>query len=235
MDILFTGWIGTPVHELGHAVFCLIFGHKITEIKLYKPNSEDGTLGYVNHSYNTKNLYHRIGNFFIGTGPVIFGSLVIYLSYIWIIDTSASSIQLKNVEITYTGLQSFLDSFKNGVEYITGTLFTQANFDSLWFYIFLYIALSVASHMQLSPPDLKSAGSGFLLITILLLIANTILLLTDVSPLTISEFVSKNTGFFTGIFMISLVLSAAFFIAVYIIGNIYTLLRKRGMINPFKN
>ena len=27
------GWLGTIVHELGHAIFCLIFGHKITAIK----------------------------------------------------------------------------------------------------------------------------------------------------------------------------------------------------------
>ena len=27
------GWLGTIIHELGHAVFCLIFRHKITTLK----------------------------------------------------------------------------------------------------------------------------------------------------------------------------------------------------------
>ncbi|MFH2143784.1 MAG: hypothetical protein ABIJ97_15275 [Bacteroidota bacterium] len=235
MDILFTGWIGTPVHELGHAIFCLIFGHKITEMRLYKPNSDDGTLGYVNHTYNKKNIYHRIGNFFIGIGPVIFGSLIIYLIYIWLIDNESNSFQLKNVEITYSGFESFLYSFKGGVSYIIDTVFVKSNFQDLWFYVFMYVSLSIASHMQLSPPDLKSVGSGLLLIIVLLLITNIILLLTDVSPLSISEFVSIYTGFFTGVFMLSLVLSTSFFIFIYLIGNVYTILRKRGIINPFRN
>ena len=58
------GWLGTPVHELGHALFALLFGHKITAIKLFSPNPTAGTLGYISHTWNKKNLYQVMGNFF---------------------------------------------------------------------------------------------------------------------------------------------------------------------------
>ena len=67
---------GVMVHEIGHALFCVIFRHKIVEMKLFSPE-EDGTLGYVNHSYNPNSFYQRIGNFFIGTGPIWFGIVVL--------------------------------------------------------------------------------------------------------------------------------------------------------------
>ena len=74
-----TGWLGTPVHELSHAFFHIIFGHKVTKIDLYSPNDGDDSLGYVEFYYQEKNLYHRIGLFFAGVGPILGGGAVILL------------------------------------------------------------------------------------------------------------------------------------------------------------
>ena len=122
---------GVMVHEIGHALFCVIFRHKIVEMKLFSPE-EDGTLGYVNHSYNPNSFYQRIGNFFIGTGPIWFGIIVLcFVS--WMLLPNEMNI---------------------------GNFFSAAFWGRWQSYIWLYLALTIASHITLSPPDLKGAADG---------------------------------------------------------------------------
>ena len=122
---------GVMIHEIGHAVFCLIFRHKILEMKLFSPE-EDGSLGYVNHSYNPNSFYQRIGNFFIGTGPIWFGVAVLCL-------------------ISWLLLQNEMQISD----------FFSLNFWRRWqSYIWLYLALTISSHITLSPPDLAGSVDG---------------------------------------------------------------------------
>ena len=126
---------GVMIHEIGHAVFCLIFRHKIVEMKLFSPE-EDGTLGYVNHSYNPNSFYQRIGNFFIGTGPIWFGVAVLCLIS-WLLLPNAMQI----------------------------SDFFSLNFWGRWqSYIWLYLALTISSHITLSPPDLAGSVDGGIVI-----------------------------------------------------------------------
>ena len=135
---------GVMVHELGHAFFCVIFRHKIVEMKLFSPE-EDGTLGYVNHRYNPENRFHRVGNFFIGTGPVWNGIFMLWL-FTWLF--------LPSGILNYN--QELLDSFFN----FFGNIFS-VTFWSRWqSYIWLYLILTVSSHITLSPPDLAGAKEG---------------------------------------------------------------------------
>lgn len=122
---------GVMIHEIGHAIFCLIFRHKIVEMKLFSPE-EDGTLGYVNHSYNPNSFYQRIGNFFIGTGPIWFGVAVLSLIS-WLL--LPNEMQISN--------------------------FFSLNFWGRWqSYIWLYLALTISSHITLSPPDFAGSVDG---------------------------------------------------------------------------
>lgn len=74
-----TGLIGTPVHEMAHALACLIFGLRITSMSLYSPNTITGSMGFVRFSYSPGNLRHALGMAVQGIAPLIVGSLAVVL------------------------------------------------------------------------------------------------------------------------------------------------------------
>ncbi len=140
---------GVMIHEIGHAFFCVIFRHRIVELKLFAPEA-DGTLGYVRHTCNPKSLYQRIGNFFIGTGPIWFGIGVLCL-FSWLLLPA--------------------DIWTNhSFRAVMGNFFSAAFWGRWQSYVWLYLALTTASHITLSPPDLVgSVDGGIALLTTALL------------------------------------------------------------------
>ncbi len=151
-----TGFLGTPVHELSHALLCIIFFHKIDEIKFFQIDEASGTLGYVNHSYNPRNIYQRAGNYFIGIAPIVVGTLILFL---------AAKFMLPEV---FAGIQGQLSAFSEG------TVTFSALFSSLWeiiktfflgyadwlWWVFMALALCIALHMNLSGADIRGSLSG---------------------------------------------------------------------------
>lgn len=169
-----TGFIGTPIHELSHALFCVIFGHKIVEMKLFQINSADGVLGYVYHSYNTKNIYHRIGNFFIGIAPILVISAILVLiaklltpNMLALIcaQTDAFSISLNS--------QSIMHFFVGTIK----AIFEYANTVNWW--IFIVVGTFLSLHMTLSKADIKGALSGLIFVLVLVLVVDIILSLVS--------------------------------------------------------
>jgi len=158
-ELFLTGWIGTPVHEMGHAVFCVLFRHKITEAKFFAP-AEDGTLGYVKHEYNIKSTYQNIGNFFIGIAPMLFGATVIY-ALLGILLPQYLPEELSG-SIAGTGWEIFRNFFR--IE----------NFSNWKFWLFLYLSMGISSHMKLSAADFKGAASGFITLLCLIFFVNFI-------------------------------------------------------------
>lgn len=168
LDIYLTGWIGTPVHEIGHAVFCVLFGHRIVEIRLFSPNSEDGTLGFVHHKFNPKNLYQSAGRFFVGAGPMIFGSVILFL-FTFILQEGSFSVLASPVSLFG---RDFIPALKDSTLFLTAVysnLLEMGNWVSWQWYAFLYFSLCVSAHMQLSLSDLRGMlGGGVVLLTVLL-------------------------------------------------------------------
>jgi len=173
--ILMTAWIGTPVHELGHAIMCLIFGHKIVEIKLFS-RGDDTVLGYVNHAYNKKSIYHKIGNFFIGIGPIISGTMAIILLMWLLMPDQLSLIKSSMQTYSWSQLTSFKllqDLYNLGNALFHSMFLSNLNNYATWqFWVFIVLAISISSHMALSTVDMKGAFSGLVTMYIIMLIIN---------------------------------------------------------------
>ena len=174
--ILATGFIGTPIHELSHALMCLVFGHKITEIKLFQLHSDDGTLGYVNHSYNPKNIYHQIGNFFIGIAPIVVGSAFLFLFMRLLTPSTFNSVisEINAFNALSHGtfdLTHILELFVN----ILGSIFRLENFGNFLWWIFVVLAIMISSHMELSGADIKGSVVVVLVFAGLFLVVDVIL------------------------------------------------------------
>jgi hypothetical protein len=251
-DIFFTGWIGVPVHELGHAIFCIIFRHKIIEIKLYAPNSNDGTIGYVNHSYNINSTYQKIGNFFIGIGPIIFGSIILYLMFYFLVPHlrelffSIEAQSQKLIESVNGNHDGFFEAIWAATNTTLKSLFKWSNLSNYKFWIFLYLAVCVSSHMQLSPPDIKGATSGLVSILIFFLVVNTIILALEATGAS-SHFgswwnyiklenytliINKYLGMLGALFVFATIISGLNFIVSYLALSVLNLIMGKGFINP---
>lgn len=172
--VYFTGFFGTPVHECAHALFCLIFLHKITDIKLFQINSKDGTLGYVNHSYNKKSFYQRLGNFFIGIAPlVVISALLVLIAFLLLpkmLGQIAGVISGAEISFSLSTLAVFGEMFK-----VIGSYMVDYHF-----WIFVVIATTFALHMNLSRADINGAFSGLVFLLVLALIADIVLALVGV-------------------------------------------------------
>ena len=172
-----SGLIGTPIHELSHALMCLIFRHKIEEIKLYQMDDSSGTMGYVSHSYNTKSFYQRIGCFFIGVAPIIGGSLVIHL-LMWLLLPEAYrdiNIYLDDFSLLLKdgfSFDIFIYSFAVMTESLE-TIFT--SFDKgLYCVVFLLLGACIALHMKLSGADIKNALPAIPSIVLIIVAINVV-------------------------------------------------------------
>ncbi|TGY42077.1 hypothetical protein E5347_10090 [Clostridium sartagoforme] len=168
-SIYITGFIGVPIHELSHAIVAIIFRHEITEIKLFKPSSEDNTLGYVKHRYNTKSIYQQIGNFFIGIAPILGGTISIGILMYFLIP-SVYNVFMSTIlnNINQVNLINVVLSFKE----LTKLVFTLDNFKNVEFIIFILLAICISSHISLSKADIKGASKGLFSMFLILIILN---------------------------------------------------------------
>jgi hypothetical protein len=175
--LLLFGWLGTTVHELGHIVFCLIFGHRIVEANFFNLDLSSNMRGLVRHSYNLDSLYQRIGNFFIGIGPIILGPLTIFLTARFLLGVNMMA-PFDDITLENVSFDSFGGIVDLALRLLQATLmgligiFNWQNLLDWRFYAFLYITFAVGSSVTLSLPDIEGAFSGFSLLVITIFLFN---------------------------------------------------------------
>ena len=171
--LLCTGVLGTPVHELSHAAMCLLFGHQITGMRLFRPSAE-GPLGYVYHRYNPRNPYQSVGNFFIGIAPILGGSgVLLLLLYLLLPDVCG---EVMHAMVTGpSGAENLLGDYMGRIGGVVLALFSaQAVRQWLW-WMFLTFSVMIAGHMEISPADIRTGLRGLLYLLLLLLAVDAVL------------------------------------------------------------
>lgn len=220
--------IGTPLHELGHFLACILFRHKITSVSLFAPKKgrQTGEIGYVIHSYNKKSLYQKSGNFFIGIAPMIFGIAAILLLTQWLYPTYTASVIPKT-----TGTINFL-FFKDIVINIViniNKIFNLSNLATFQFWIYIFCIISIALNMSISLADLKNCFAGIIQLFIMAFI---VIFCVAMGSSDISSFINAlSMGLYYMIF--GLIFGFIILIAITIISYILLFLKK-AILGTFK-
>jgi hypothetical protein len=161
------GIVGIPVHEFSHAFFCKVFLHEVKKVKWFDPKARHGAHGSVTHYFNPYNPYHRLGHFFIGLGPAIVGPVALALLFRFLVPGAAHAFELGPSGVTTLDFSSVISSFFS-------TVFTRANFSSVGFYVFIYLAVAISSQIELSSEDMKQARTGVIPLVLILLVINLV-------------------------------------------------------------
>lgn len=172
-----TGFIGTPIHELSHALMCVVFRHKIDEIKLFQVDDENGVLGYVRHSYNRKSIYQRVGNYFISVAPIVCGTAVLFLLIKLLLPQTFTSMSgyvtafstYAKTGLTIQNLSRLISSFVGMAQTLIAAYTVGSNF-----WIFVVLALCIALHQNLSGADIKNSLSALPILILLLVAVNAL-------------------------------------------------------------
>lgn len=173
------GWIATAIHELGHALFALLFAHRVTRVRWFSFRPSDGARGQVEHQYDPRSAWQRLGLFFIGVGPIVAGTLLVAL---------AARLLLGGAPERSPAAPAAAGTLSPGA---TATLFLEQLAGALrgalrlaarlrltdWrSWLFAYAALVGGSAMRLSGSDVRSVGGGAWVLALLVWAANVLTL-----------------------------------------------------------
>lgn len=215
------GWLGTAVHEVGHLIFALVFGHHISNVKLFSFNANNPELGFVKHSFNKKNLYQNIGNFFIGIGPILLGGSSLFIVSYFLFNISINDLNISNIKINYLSFSSDIKATFYAVYDVLMNflkVILQNNNEVWWKYLlFFYLLFSIGSAISLSKSDIKGSLQGLLLFILLILLFNLSTYWIGNFATTIFAFIAQLMTSFYLILLVSIIFNLGFLLFLWMI------------------
>ena len=175
-------YIGVPIHEFGHWFFAKLFGFKIRDARFFPTKPTDNgngriTLGYVSYAVsNDTNIFIRsLGLMLVSVGPIFSGSFVIIV---------LGKLLCNDMVLAfYHFVQKSFEAEASALGYIVenfGALLTLfKNELSIRYVVFMILAIVIADFMTLSAPDLKNFYKGVLILTVAVLVASFVPVLSD--------------------------------------------------------
>jgi hypothetical protein len=154
--LLLTGWLGTPIHELSHMAACALFAHEVEEVKLFAPDPESGTLGFVRHRWSRRNPWAEVGRFFIGIAPLLGGSLALWACAQLLLPDAA----LRRMTAVAAGSGAPAEAAHAAWAAFVALL-QPAHLSEPRFWAFLVLAACIGTHLAPSRSDLRGAAWGF--------------------------------------------------------------------------
>lgn len=162
---------GVACHETGHALGCILTGTRIVEFVPFRPVGKE--LGHVTHEGRATFLGQMV-EFVIGTGPVWFGCLMIFL-----ISRLLGGRDLLD-EILYfaptpgESIAGYFVCVFKGALAMLWIIISPERWGSILFPVCFYLIFCIASEITLSPSDLRETWHGFVSLVVFLLLLNLI-------------------------------------------------------------
>ncbi len=174
-------FVGTTIHEISHLILCILFGHKIVEVRLFSPDMATGKLGHISHSYNPRNVYQSVGNLFIGIAPIMLGPALIIgmLSFFdggldFIDKSSMPFLHSASPAASMTYWADFLRSLYHWYAQAISPLLSESNLTNARFYLYLLITIGIAGHLSPSLSDIQGAFVGLVYLFLVLISINAL-------------------------------------------------------------
>jgi hypothetical protein len=233
--LMVTAWIGTPIHEFSHFLFAVLSFHKVIDLKLFQPDPETGSMGYVYHSYKVDNFYQAvIGNTFIAIAPFFGGAAAIYLISTFVFpEFSLFSEHVPRIyyltinnALEWKSYLLFGKTAFNFFNFLFDTIFSPEMLHDWKLYVFLFLMLGIANHLSPSASDFRNFWYPITVLLITIGLLNLFIYPLVKEPQMIIITASKYIFIFMPILYLAMFISAIGLIITYLISGLVMLVRK---------